>query len=94
MRDLAPNATPTIVLATDVRAFVHDGLSVSGSFSDPDDGDSWTGRVDYGDGAGTETLALASDKTFRLAHRYRTPGDYQVTVRIADRRGATGTAQV
>jgi endonuclease G len=56
--------------------------NTNGSFSDPG-ADTWTATVNYGDGAGNETLVL-SDKTFALSHTYLTTGAFVVTVRVSD----------
>src|SRR5262249_40289602 len=49
-------------------------LSRNGSFTDLDPGQTWTATVDYGDGAGSQPLALNADKSFDLAHTYSFPG--------------------
>ena len=59
-------------------------LSRTGTFYDPGS-DTWTAKVDYGDGGGVRPLALAS-AGFTLEHVY-TDGDndpYTVTVCVAD----------
>jgi hypothetical protein len=68
---------------------VNEGSAVtaSGSFADADAGDSWTGTVDYGDGAGPQPLALTASKTFSLNKVYGDNGLYTVTVRITDAAG-------
>ena len=58
-------------------------FSRSGSFIDPG-ADSWTARVDYGDGSGVQPLTLNGDKTFDLSHTYADDGDYRVTVSVRD----------
>jgi Ca2+-binding RTX toxin-like protein len=66
-----------------------------GSFTDPGNG-FWYASVDYGDGSGTQTLPLNSDKTFSLNHVYADEGSYTVTVHLIDDDGGavTATAQV
>lgn len=88
---LAPNTQPVIdALENQV---IHEGntLSLGGSFSDADDGQSWTATVDYGDGTGAQTLALAlnADKTFTLSHQYVDSGNYTVLITITDSEGAS-----
>jgi hypothetical protein len=46
--------------------------------------DTWSGRVDYGDGTGFHVLALNPDKSFTVQHTFDTPGTYQVVVAVAD----------
>ncbi|WP_406699643.1 PKD domain-containing protein [Singulisphaera sp. Ch08] len=67
-------------------------LTRGGSFSDPG-ATSWTATVDYGDGAGAQTLALAADQTFVLSHVYPDDGARTVTVTVTNNNGVTGTAQ-
>jgi len=57
-----------------------------GFFTDPD-ADAWTATVNYGDGSGTQALALNEDKTFTLAHTYADNGVYTVTVTVFDDTG-------
>jgi hypothetical protein len=61
----------------------------TGSFTDPNP-DTWTALVDYGDGSGTQPLALNTDHSFRLDHVYTTPGSYIVSVTINDSQGGQG----
>jgi hypothetical protein len=65
--------------------------SFGGSFVDPD-ADTWTGTVDYGDGAGPQPLALNPDKTFALQHTYADEGPHAVTVTLDDGHGPAATA--
>jgi PKD repeat protein len=56
--------------------------TVGGGFTDPGT-DPWSATVDYGDGGGTQTLAL-SDKRFTLSHTYADDGVYDVNVSVRD----------
>jgi hypothetical protein len=81
------NAAPVVnagpgALLVDLATF-----SSAGGFSDPD-ADSWTATVDYGDGTGTQALALVG-QAFSLAHDYSDKGVFTVTVCVSD-----GTVQV
>ena len=82
------NVVPTVNAGPD--AIVRDGQTFvgSGSFTDPG-ADTWTATVDYGDGSGTQNLALASG-AFDLNHTYTTPGTYTVAVTVVDKDGGTG----
>ena len=62
-----------------------------GGFTDPG-ADSWTATVDYGDGSGTEPLALVGT-TFHLSHLYVAAGTFAVVVAVTDDDAGTGTAQ-
>ncbi len=55
-----------------------------GSFEDVGDGQTWSATVDYGDGIGPQSLALAHDMTFVLSHSYEKPGTYRVAVAVQD----------
>ncbi|HEY0026097.1 MAG TPA: S8 family serine peptidase [Longimicrobium sp.] len=63
--------------------------TAAGSFSDADP-DSWTATVDYGDGTGSQGLAL-SGKSFSLSHVYTAAGTHTVLVTVADDDGGAGT---
>jgi hypothetical protein len=56
------------------------------SFSDPGQ-DSVTATVDYGDGSRAQPLAVGPNHQFRLHHRYRRRGKFDVTVRVRDSAG-------
>jgi hypothetical protein len=66
--------------------------STNGSFTDPG-ADSWTATVNYGDGSGTQALAL-SGKNFSLSHTYADDdgSPFTVTVTITDDDGS-GSSQ-
>ena len=64
------------------------------SFTDPDAGDSWTATVDYGEGAGPQSLSLNPDKTFTLSHVYADNGTFDLTVVITDSYGETATDSI
>jgi PKD repeat protein len=64
--------------------------AAAGSFTDPG-ADSWVASVDYGDGSGTQPLAL-SGNTFTLGHTYAASGTFTVTVIVADDDGESGTS--
>jgi len=76
------NVAPGISMLPTATLLPGETYSASGSFTDPG-ADPWTATVDYGDGAGTETLPL-SGKTFALAHIYNMAGTFNVMVRISD----------
>jgi CSLREA domain-containing protein len=65
-------------------------LDYTGSFSDPDP-DTWTGKVNFGDGTGDQPLILNSDKTFAFHHEFAGTGTFTVTVTVADNHGGVGT---
>ncbi len=64
-----------------------------GSFSDTRSS-GWTATVDYGDGSGSQPLALTADKHFTLAHTYGDDGRYTVVVAITGDAGLSGSARL
>jgi parallel beta-helix repeat protein len=83
---------PTVTVPGDGLAVtaVGETLVRTGSFRDPDP-DTWRAVVDYGDGSGFVPLALAPDRSFTLAHRYDSEGNFLVAVRVTDSEGLSGT---
>ncbi|HEY1598691.1 MAG TPA: right-handed parallel beta-helix repeat-containing protein, partial [Pirellulales bacterium] len=55
---------PVVTLAPNATINEGDTYTSSGSFVDPDVGDSWTATVNYGDGTGDQPLSLNADQTF------------------------------
>jgi hypothetical protein len=86
------NVAPTVTAGGDASLFAYTTFSRSGSFSDPGADNPWTGVVDYGDGSGPQPLALNADNSFNLSHVYSAPGDFNVTVTVTDKDGASGAA--
>jgi glucose/arabinose dehydrogenase len=84
------NAAPTVSVMPPPSKVSVGTFNGSGSFSDPGV-DTWTATVNYGDKKKSTRLALASDRTFKLSHRYTRRGTYTVTVKVTDSDGAAGT---
>jgi DNA/RNA endonuclease G (NUC1) len=76
------NVTPVVSSFSGATILRGETYSSSGTFSDPG-ADTWTGSVNYGDGSGTQSLALASN-AFSLSHTYNTAGSFTVTVGVND----------
>jgi subtilase family serine protease len=91
----SPNSTPVLDLPTS-PVTVNEGsiFSQTGSFADPDLDDAWTATVNYGDGSGDLALSLNPDGTFNLSHGYADDGDYVVTVKVTDSKGAFATKTI
>lgn len=87
------SALPPTITLTSPPASVEAGsqLFVNGSFVDSDSTE-WTATVDYGDGSGSQQLALNTNRTFQLNHTYAAAGNFTVTVQITDNSLATGNA--
>lgn len=82
------NVSPVVELEKDNSTREGEGVSITGSFSDPGE-DTWTATANYGDGS-EQKVTLKADKTFKLWHTYRTFGDYTVTVKVKDDDGGVG----
>jgi DNA/RNA endonuclease G (NUC1)/PKD repeat protein len=76
------NVAPTVGPFAGATLLPGEAYAATGSFTDPG-ADPWTAVVDYGDGTGSTMLAL-SGTSFALAHTYRTPGSFTVTVGVSD----------
>ncbi len=87
------NVAPSVTVPATASVGEGSALGLAGFFSDPG-ADTWTASVDYGDGSGVQSLALEADKSFQLSHPYAQNGVYTATVRVTDKDGASGTAQV
>ena len=83
---LINSVPPTVNVGPNATITQGGNLSRTGSFSDPG-ADTWTATVDYGDGLGSQPLALNADKTFRLNHTYASAGTFPVTVVVMDGNG-------
>ena len=90
----ASNDIPVVYPGTEAIINEGDAFTRSGSFTDPDPNDTWTATVDYGDGSGSQPLALTEEKTFSLSYVYADNGTYIVTVVVSDDKGGVGTADV
>jgi hypothetical protein len=86
------NVTPVVSAGGDGSVTAGTLFTRSGSFTDPGTQDTWTGTVDYGDGAGPIALSLNPNKTFSLSKTYTVNGTYTVVVAVKDKDNATGTA--
>ncbi|MDB4882264.1 MAG: hypothetical protein JWL95_1030 [Gemmatimonadetes bacterium] len=78
------NVKPDIFLSVGVTP-IDEGsalLNAGGGFLDPG-ADFWSATVNYGDGAGAQTLALFS-KAFALTHTYADNGSYTISVTVKD----------
>ncbi|GAM10010.1 dyslexia-associated protein [Geobacter sp. OR-1] len=84
------NVAPVVEAGPDANLVGSGSFSSSGSFIDPG-ADSWTAKVNYGDGTGDQALALNPDKSFALNHLYSANGKFTVTVTVSDADGGSGT---
>ena len=77
------NVAPTLSVGGNAGLTEGGTLTRTGSFADPG-ADAWTATVNYGDGSGTQPLALNPDHTFALGHAYDDNGTFTVTVTVSD----------
>jgi hypothetical protein len=89
----AANAPPVVDAGPDVAIGEGDAFVRSGSFSDPDLGDSWIATVDYDDCSGVQPLILNPDKTFELNRVYGDNGMYVVSIIVTDSYNESGSDQ-
>ena len=93
----AENVEPAVDAGTDDTINEGDTFVGGGSFSDPG-ADTWTATVDYGDGSGSQLLALNPDGSFSLSHTYAdnltADAPYTVTVTVTDDDGGVGSDTV
>jgi DNA/RNA endonuclease G (NUC1) len=76
------NVPPSISAFASATLLPGETYNASGSFTDPG-ADVWSATVDFGDGSGTNPLAL-SGKSFTLLHTYLAAGIFTVTVAVSD----------
>jgi hypothetical protein len=90
------NAAPVLstLTVTPVAAGGSTTVTVTGSFVDPDS-TTWTGTLDFGDGAGPVALILNPDKTFTAQKTFSVPGTFSYTARvtIVDNQSASASQQ-
>jgi PKD repeat protein len=76
------NVAPVVLSFAGATLLPGETYSTSGSFTDPGV-DTWSATVDYGDGSGTQVLAL-QNKTFSLSHTYTAVGTFTTTASVFD----------
>lgn len=89
------NSAPTVSLTCPSRVYVHDGATISGRFTDPDPGETWTATYDGFNQAGPAPLLLNSDQTFELGVEKPIlgAGTFNVVIAVTDNAGAAGEAR-
>ncbi|HLM67809.1 MAG TPA: S8 family serine peptidase [Longimicrobium sp.] len=83
------NIAPAISAFAGATLLQGESYAAAGSFADADP-DQWTATVDYGEGAGSQPLAL-NGRSFTLSHGYTTAGTHTVTVTVRDDDGGAGS---
>jgi DNA/RNA endonuclease G (NUC1)/PKD repeat protein len=76
------NVAPAIAAFDGATLLPGETFTAASSFTDPG-ADAWTATVNYGDGSGTNALALSA-KSFSLSHTYQSAGSFTVTVSVND----------
>jgi 1-phosphatidylinositol phosphodiesterase len=86
------NTRPTVSAGADIGLPAGGPLTSYGFLEDRGD-DTFTGRVDYGDGTGWQALPLVNS-TFSFNHTFPSNGLYKVIVEITDDDGAKGADSI
>jgi VCBS repeat-containing protein len=89
---LTENDAPRVSIPPSISALENAPFHVTGSFTDPDEGDSWTATVDFGQGP--VPLSIAEDNTFTLSHTFPDDGPRRVVVAVRDGTALVGSAEV
>lgn len=92
-RSVPLNQVPSVDAGANATIDEGSAFTRSGSFDDLD-ADEWTATVDYGDGSGTQELALYPLQMFDLDHTYADDGIYTAVVTVTDHHGTAGTDDV
>lgn len=88
------NVAPTITLPATANVTVGSVFAQAGSFTDPNGPDTFTGKVDYDDGNGPQTLTLSAANTFNLSNTFMTTGVKNVKVTIIDSANGNSTSTI
>jgi PKD repeat protein len=95
------NVAPFVGLPPTANLAFTKTLDTSGFFTDPGSNETYVATVNYGDGTGTQSLALGPydasplvGGSFALQHSYATAGSYSVAVTVADSNGGSTTANM
>jgi hypothetical protein len=85
------NVPPVVTAGGNVTLNTLATFTRAGTFTDPG-ADTWTATVNYGDGTGTQPLALNPDKSFNLSHNFAADGVYPAIITVTDKDNGVGTA--
>src|SRR5215475_8483033 len=80
---------PTVDAGADQTADERQTISLAATFIDPDDGDTHTATIDWGDGTVANATVAAGQVTG--GHDYANAGIYTVTVTVTDNTGLSGS---
>ncbi|HEV8671466.1 MAG TPA: PKD domain-containing protein, partial [Candidatus Limnocylindria bacterium] len=93
------NVAPSVSLLSTLDLAFSRTLDRFGTFVDPGSNETYAATVNYGDGTGTQPLALGPYSSppnvggsFTLHHTYASAGTYSVAVNVSDGRGDPTTA--
>ena len=93
------NVAPSVGLVSTMDLAFTRTLDASGTFTDPGSNETYAATVNYGDGTGTQALALGPydasplvGGSFTLHHTYADAGTYSAVVTVSDGRGGSTAA--
>lgn len=92
------NAAPSVSAGSDLVVTAGDLVPLEAVFTDAGQRDyPWSYTVLWGDdanGVSSSTGTMGGQEHIVLSHRYATPGQYHVTVRVTDKDGAEGSSSL
>jgi parallel beta-helix repeat protein len=86
---IKPNHGPEPDAGPDQTVYEGELMTLSGTFTDPNEGDTHSATWDWGDGS--DSSGTVSDGTVTGSHTYNHQGVYTVTMTVTDNRGSVGT---
>jgi Ca2+-binding RTX toxin-like protein len=84
-------SVPVVFAGGDAVLNEGDVFTRSGFFEDTGIGP-WTATVDFGDGSGTQAVALNADHSFQFEHLFADSGSFNVFVAVTDEAGNVGSS--
>jgi RHS repeat-associated protein len=88
------NVSPRVQISGKTEAVLGAAWSAVGTWDDPGT-QTWTGTINFGDGTGTQQLALnPADRRIQLTHTFAALGNYSVLVTLADSSGGSVAASL
>ena len=83
---IVSNVAPAVTVQQQITAYVDTAFRLAGTFTDPGQGETFVGNIDFGDGTAAEPLSIVG-RTFTVAHRFAAIGGYRGTLALQDSHG-------